>query len=137
MTGAAYNPEALKKAGITHIINLSRSSKCDVVDDIQYLCMRGIKSYSSFSSEDLDKAADFIDGGIGGGGKVMSHCWYGKNRSVTVILAYLMKYEKMTAQAAQDLVMLTRPDAEAHFGVLETYSEYLKKRQTNATLEAK
>jgi hypothetical protein len=38
------------------------------------------------------------------GGKVLIHCFAGKSRSVTLLLAYLMKYHQHSLQSAMDLV---------------------------------
>ena len=55
-----------------------------------------------------------------------SHCWWGKNRSVTLIDAYLMKYEGMQAEEANDLVKKTRPQAKPYFSSLAEYSRTLE-----------
>lgn len=55
-----------------------------------------------------------------------SHCWWGKNRSVTLIDAYLMKYEGMQAEEANDLVKKTRPQAKPYFSALDDYSRTLR-----------
>lgn len=79
---------------------------------------------------DLDEGADFIESVKKSGGKVMSHCWYGKNRSVTLLVAYLMKYEGMSAWEANNLIKQTRPEAVPYWGSLEEYSRYLDKNTT-------
>ncbi len=42
------------------------------------------------------------------GPSVMSHCWYGRNRSVTLLVAYLMKYAGMSINEATRLHSLLR-----------------------------
>jgi protein-tyrosine phosphatase len=74
----------------------------------------------------IDKAVEFIEQARREGGKAMSHCWYGKNRSVTMLVAYLMKYADMTATEANDLIKHTRPQADPYWDPLEDYAEYLK-----------
>ena len=76
----------------------------------------------------LDKAVTFIEAARKSGGRVLSHCWHGRNRSVTTLVAYLMKYEGMTAKQANDLIKQTRPQADPYFDVLAAWSKkYLKR----------
>ena len=44
------------------------------------------------------------------------------NYSVTLLVAYLMKYEGMTAAEANDLIKKSRPQAEPYWGALQEYS---------------
>lgn len=61
------------------------------------------------------------------GGKALSHCWYGKNRSVTLLVAYLMKYEGMKRDDAIALIQRTRDIADPYLDVLHLYEKkYLK-----------
>jgi protein-tyrosine phosphatase len=76
--------------------------------------------------DELDNAVDIIEATRKAGKNVMSQCWYGRNRSVTLLVAYLMKYEGMDAEEANDLIMETRPEAAPYFDVLQAYyEEYL------------
>lgn len=126
--GAAMNHEGLVKHQITHIINLSTSAKCHKWDDIKYTCVTGIRESSMMLShlDELDNAVDIIEATRKAGKHVMSQCWYGRNRSVTLLVAYLMKYEGMDAEEANDLIRETRPEADPYFDVLQAYyEEYL------------
>ena len=70
---------------------------------------------------DLDSAVEFIESARKSGGKVLVHCWYGLNRSVTNLVAYLMKYEGLSAPDANDLISITRIGAAPYFEVLNGY----------------
>ena len=74
--------------------------------------------------DDLDQAVDFIESARKSGGKAMSHCWYGRNRSVTLLVAYLMKYEGMGMHEAHHLIQLTRPVADPYQDVLKKYAKH-------------
>ena len=76
---------------------------------------------------ELDKAVDYVESVRKSGGRVLSHCWYGKNRSVTMIAAYLMKFEGMGAEEATYLIRQTRPQAKPYWKSLKKYSDHLKK----------
>ena len=123
------NQEFFHKNGVTHVINWSSSARCNVFDDIEYLCMSGIRGHTGMLRhlDDLDKAVDFVENARQAGGRVLSHCWYGKNRSVTLIVAYLMKYEGMGATEANNLIKETRPQAKPYWDTLEEYAKRLKK----------
>ena len=73
--------------------------------------------------DQVDQAVEFIESARKSGGRAMSHCWHGMNRSVTVLVAYLMKYESMTAEEANDLIKQTRPQADPYWEALTKYSE--------------
>jgi len=126
--GAAMNHEGLVKHEVAHIINLSTSAKCNTWEDIKYTCVTGIRESSSFLShlDQLDNAVDIIEATRKSGKHVMSQCWYGLNRSVTLLVAYLMKYEGMDAEEATNLIRESRPEADPYFDVLQAYyEEYL------------
>ncbi|KAL9184854.1 hypothetical protein ACHAXT_002631 [Thalassiosira profunda] len=120
--GASRNEESLRSHGITHIIDWSKTARCNLFDGIDYLC-----TTLEHNLENLDEAVDFVESARRSGGRVLSHCWHGKNRSVTLVDAYLMKYQGMTAEEANDLVQRTRPQADPWWGDLENYAaEYLQ-----------
>ncbi|KAL7529619.1 hypothetical protein ACHAXR_003918 [Thalassiosira sp. AJA248-18] len=129
------NQESLHKNGITHIINWSNTARCNLFQDIDYLCIDGVRGHSGMRSHmaDLDKAVDFVESARKGGGRVLSHCWYGKNRSVTLLVAYLMKYEGMGAEEANNLIKQTRPQAKPYWDSLKEYSKHLKKLSRRRT----
>ena len=103
-TGESRNHASIKKDGITHIINWSNTAKCNLFKDFEYLCVSGVLGESEMKTHlsDLDYAVEFIESARKAGGKVLVHCWYGLNRSVTNLVAYLMKYEGMNASDACD-----------------------------------
>ena len=124
--GASLNQESLRKNGITHIVNWSNTAKCNAVEGIEYMCVSGISSSRDIRHhlDVFNKAIDFMYKAHKSGGKVLSHCWYGKNRSVTAIIAYLMKYEGISADVANNIVRETRPEADAYFDALEAWAGY-------------
>lgn len=124
-TAASMNHQSLKENGITHIINWSSSAKCHSFPDIQYLCYGDIRSPNEMENhvDKLDEAVEYIALARASGGKVMSHCWYGRNRSVTLLVAYLMKYEKLSSEEGLHVVQNTRPKAAPYQNVLDAYRE--------------
>ncbi|KAL7524306.1 hypothetical protein ACHAXR_000514, partial [Thalassiosira sp. AJA248-18] len=68
--GASLNLESLKKNGITHVINWSSSARCNVFDDIEYLCISGVRDLRDMANHlaDLDRAVEFIESARKSGG---------------------------------------------------------------------
>lgn len=64
------------------MINWSSSAKCNAFDDIEYMCIRGITGPSEMRGhlDELDKAVETIETTRKVSGRVLSHCWYGRNR---------------------------------------------------------
>jgi hypothetical protein len=129
LSGASRNEASLKEQGITHIFNWSHSARCNLFDNIEYECITDVSGSEGMMShlDELDKHVDSLDSIIKSGGRVLVHCFYGKNRSVTHLIAYLMKHEGMTAIDANELIKKTRPKAKPYFDVLEEYASHLEK----------
>jgi protein-tyrosine phosphatase len=54
--------------------------------------------------------------------------------SVTLLVAYLMKYKGMSAAQANNLIKKTRPQADPYIGALQEYSKhYLSSNKEHAT----
>lgn len=124
--GASLNEKSLHENGITHVINWSSKAKCNIFDGIEYLCMDDTKTKNKMIQhiDELDKAVELVESVRRSGGKVLSHCWHGRNRSVSLAVAYLMKYEGMTSAEATDVVRRTRPQADPWWNVLDYYSKH-------------
>jgi hypothetical protein len=126
--GVSLNHYAIQKEGISYIINWSSSSTCNNVfpTNIVYACISNIQGTDMIDHLDrLDKAVDLIDRTRkeDDESKIMCQCYHGKHNSVTLLVAYLMKYEGMTANEATALIRQTRPKAAPYYNVLEEYSK--------------
>jgi predicted protein tyrosine phosphatase len=65
-------------------------------------------------AEALPEAVRFIDSAVAEGGTVLVHCNQGTSRSVTVVLAYLIKHKAMTLREAFNTMTRRRsPDSPA------------------------
>lgn len=127
------NYKTVQENEITHVINWSSSAKCNAFNDIEYMCIAGISGRYGMLHDlaTLDKAVTFVEAARKSGGRVLSHCWHGRNRSVTTLVAYLMKYEGMTATQANNLIQQTRPQADPYFDVLAAWSKQYLKREAD------
>ncbi|XP_064652921.1 dual specificity protein phosphatase 3-like isoform X2 [Lineus longissimus] len=109
----AKDRETLKKLGITHVLNAAQGPEPFFVKtDADYYEPFGI-TFKGFAGEDaekynisqhFDEAAEYIQGALDAGGKVLVHCIMGISRAPTLVIAYLMKRCGMTAQEAMKTV---------------------------------
>jgi hypothetical protein len=126
--GVSLNHYAIQKKGISYIINWSSSSTCTNVfpPNIVYACISNIRGKDMIHHLDrLNKAVDLIDRTRkeDDASNIMIQCYHGKHVSVTILVAYLMKYENMTANEATTLIKHTRPKAGPYYNVLDEYSK--------------
>ncbi|KAI7805565.1 dual specificity protein phosphatase family protein [Triplophysa rosa] len=112
----AQNRNALKKMGITHVLNVAHSKQGSIGDQSYYgntITYYGIPAEDS-SSFDLSvhfkPASDFIHKALKKKNcKVLVHCIMGMSRSATLVLAYLMLRQRRTLRTAIQTVVLRRP----------------------------
>ncbi|XP_036430584.1 dual specificity protein phosphatase family protein [Colossoma macropomum] len=111
----AQNRTALKKLGITHILNVAHSKQGSIGDQSYYgeeFVYYGIPAEDS-SRFDLSvhfrPASDFIHKALKKkNGKVLVHCIMGVSRSSTLVLAYLMLRHRLTLRSAIQKVVQRR-----------------------------
>ena len=111
-TGAAYNYNALKQTGITHIVRAARSARDNYPEDIVYLDVSMCTEQTSPEEIQtaLTKTSEFISEATSRKDfKVMVHDWEGAGRSAVIIVAHIMKTRQITYDAAVEIVRKTRP----------------------------
>lgn len=132
------NQESLRRRGITHVVSWSPTARCNVFPEVDYLCIHDVFNYSDMLRrlDELDRAVEYVEAARRAGGKVMSHCWNGRNRSITLLMAYLMKYGGMSARDALALLQRTRSIADPYRDVLFQYGkQYLHLRKRSVELK--
>jgi atypical dual specificity phosphatase len=77
------------------------------------------------SLEKINQAADFIEEVAKKNGNVYVHCKSGVHRSAAVVVCYLVKYKKFTAQEAINHVKEKRPLADVKLSYIHQYQGYL------------
>ena len=125
--GAARNLKALRKRGITHILNVSPIVPCYFRDNPEGAFTYHLVPIYDDSSVDLlphlEEAVDFIAAGRKAGG-VLVHCYAGQSRSASFVIAYLLAKEHMSLAQAWTTVRKARPCVHPNQGFLRQLAEY-------------
>ena len=104
--GAAKSAFYLRKTELTHVLNSAEGTRIGTVNTsqefyepfgIKYKGLKLLDMPQANISVYFDEVADFIDGALKGGGRVLVNCLMGMSRSSTCVLAYLMLHRDMTA----------------------------------------
>lgn len=115
----------LVKHGITHIFNCAWEAAYAVPNDIKYFEMK-LKDQQDFPMMDyLDKAADHINKILTEeNGTIFIHCMWGVSRSATLVIAYLIKYQKWSCCEAKEFVKKRRPVISPNPGFWTILQDY-------------
>ncbi|XP_051135642.1 dual specificity protein phosphatase PHS1 isoform X2 [Andrographis paniculata] len=117
---AARSVNTLQLLGITHILCLCSNEIGQ--EDSQFPDLFEYKNFSICDNEDsnissiFQEAHDFIDHVEQIGGKVLVHCFEGKSRSATLILAYLMLRKNFTLLQAWNALKRAHRRAQPNDG---------------------
>lgn len=116
--GAANNKSELKRLNITHILTVANSLPPTHPNDFVYKIIN-IPDREDVNIENyFDECFTFIDEAKRTGCGVLVHCFVGKSRSVTVVVAYLMKKHGMSLSEALKHVKSKRPIASPNSGFM-------------------
>ncbi|CDW56498.1 dual specificity protein phosphatase [Trichuris trichiura] len=120
----ATNLQLLVQNRVTHIINAGTKVENYFPETfvykrivIQDLPTEDIKKY-------FEECNDFINQARRANGRCLVHCNAGISRSVSIVMAYLIKYEEMSVKSALYYVKAIRPVAQPNNGFLLQLLEY-------------
>lgn len=136
---AARSVYTLQHLGITHILCLCSNEIGQ--SDSQYPDLFDYKNFSIFDNEDtkisnlFEEASDFIDSVGHLGGRVLVHCFEGKSRSATVVLAYLMLRKDFTLLEAWNALKRAHRRAQPNDGFAKTLLDLDKKLHGKVSME--
>lgn len=125
--GAAHNKDELINHKITHILSVANMVEALYPSEFKYKQIEVRDSADVDLEEHFDDCFAFIDEARQSGGAVLVHCFAGRSRSVTVVVAYLMKTYGMNFSQAFDLVRAKRPQATPNPGFVVQLKQFEKK----------
>ncbi|CAL2227333.1 hypothetical protein PRUPE_1G151900 [Prunus persica] len=134
--GAANNKEELKNLNITHILTVANSFEPSYPNDFVYKIINVADRVSTDLKQHFDECIDYIDEAKRSGGGVLVHCFVGRSRSVTIVVAYLMKKHGMNLSQALEHVKSRRPQAAPNSGFisqLQSFERSLHADEENKT----
>ncbi|CAH1788616.1 unnamed protein product [Owenia fusiformis] len=125
----AADVDILEQHDITHILNVASMIENWFPDDFKYLKIEILDIPESDISKHFPECFKFIDEALGSKGRVLVHCNAGVSRSATIVIAYIMRTERMTLQEAHSKVAGVRPCIRPNAGFqhqLKTYEKLLQ-----------
>ncbi|KAG8370155.1 hypothetical protein BUALT_Bualt14G0087900 [Buddleja alternifolia] len=131
--GAANNKSALKALNVRHILTIANSLTPAHPNDFIYKVIEINDREGVNISQYFNECFAFIEEAKTTGGGVLIHCFAGRSRSVTIVVAYLMFKNGMSLSEAMQHVKRIRPLASPNPGFmlqLEEYERFLRGNKT-------
>ncbi|XP_073135034.1 dual specificity protein phosphatase 1 isoform X1 [Henckelia pumila] len=116
--GAANDKITLKSLNITHVLTVASSLSPAHPNDFVYKTIPVLDKEDVLISQYFDECFAFIEEARTTGGGVLVHCFAGRSRSVTVVVAYLMFKNRMPLLEALEHVKILRPVASPNLGFM-------------------
>ncbi|XP_024530549.1 dual specificity protein phosphatase PHS1 [Selaginella moellendorffii] len=128
---AAKSVNILKHVGITHILCLCPievgSPEPEVTEHFKYKTCQVLDIEEEDIASHFEEACGYIEDCEKSGGKALVHCFEGKSRSATIVLAYLMLAKGFTLLDAWNLLKGAHPRAQPNDGFMKALGEVDKK----------
>ncbi|CAD8195571.1 unnamed protein product [Paramecium pentaurelia] len=125
--GTVLNKKKLYETQITHILSV-----CEMpifpyqAEDFKSLLININDSVDQEIKSKFEIANDFIHSAIKNKQNVLIHCFAGKSRSASFVIAYLIKYLQMTPLQALKLLQSRRRIAQPNMGFMKQLDAYHK-----------
>lgn len=122
----ANNKDLLKTTNVTHVLTIAVALSPPYPDDFVYKVLEVVDRSETDLTVYFDQCYSFIDQAIESGGGVLVHCFMGVSRSVTIVVAYLMRKHGIGFSKAMELVKSRRPQAMPNFGFVSQLQQFEK-----------
>lgn len=121
--GAARNRASLKRLGVHGIVNASPVVPCFHRSCFQYKTVTIYDDAEEDISQHFHTTNQFITEARKAGGALV-HCYAGRSRSATLVLAYLVACEGMSLQDAYAVLLAARPCASPNVGFRRQLNDF-------------
>lgn len=119
--------DLLRRREVTHILTVAPLQDYQPpIISIKHLCLHILDLPQTELSDYYTQAFNFIDQSISEEGKVLIHCNAGVSRSAAILIAYLMKSQNLSYEAAWSLVKDKRPSINPNIGFIIQLKNYEK-----------
>ncbi|KAH9306501.1 hypothetical protein KI387_010905 [Taxus chinensis] len=136
---AAKSMNTLQYLGVTHILCLCPNEIGQ--SEAQYPELFEYRNFAIYDTDDanisclFDDACDFIDAVERKGGRILVHCFEGKSRSATVVLAYLMLRKHQTLLEAWTQLKRVHRRAQPNDGFMRALLDLDTKLHGKASMD--
>lgn len=131
---ASRNLRSLREHNIRVVINCTYTSSCCYENEFEYLRLH----FSDDESQDLEQVlltgTKFLQEQCANK-NVLVHCRQGVSRSVSVVLAWMLRYQGLTLCQALKKVREKHPDAAPNLSFLQQLSEYASRLQGHTNFD--
>jgi len=110
--------------GITNVVNVTVELPCLNIEQIESMKIQLDDSPYSNLAYYFDRVADKIEDVRRRGGSTVVHCVAGVSRSTSLVIAYLIKYKKMSLRQAYNHVKARRPIIRPNVGFFRQLVDY-------------
>ena len=126
--GSQLSKRELQRHGITHILDVTIEILPMYPNDFTYKTLDNLKEPGYPLIDDLPEILAYIQAARDAGGAVMVSCFFAENRSVSVVLAYLMTENHWTLYTATTYLAAIAPkrNLDAHWQLLRQLRYYEK-----------
>ncbi|KAI5987750.1 hypothetical protein F5J12DRAFT_553926 [Pisolithus orientalis] len=111
---AALSQDIRKKLGITHVLSVCTEHTFEPQHNWLTVAVQD-SEYEDLLIH-LPRTCAFIQSALDSGGRVLVHCMMGISRSATVVCAYLMVSQRLSAHAAIRFLERRRPQVHPNYG---------------------
>eukprot|EP00742_Colponemidia_sp_Colp-10_P004516 GILJ01004820.1.p1 GENE.GILJ01004820.1~~GILJ01004820.1.p1 ORF type:complete len:410 (+),score=60.53 GILJ01004820.1:44-1231(+) len=140
---SAINRETLKKHNISHILNVAielpnvfeQPTSTGSHDPIVYKKISLRDDVDEDITKVFQEACDFIEQARAQGTACLVHCYAGHNRSVTLVVSYLLKFKHMRLDEAVRVLKHKRQDALTNSAFVRQLANYEKSLYGDSTVD--
>ena len=124
---SVYDPDALKKKNIKNIVSVINGFEPPYPSDFNYLVLDSLDTINTELQDKFELTYNFIEEALDRNEKVLIHCMYGRSRSATIMIAYLVRKFGYNVQDSLNYVKMCREDIEPNEYFVKQLENYYNK----------